>query len=75
MGEVGGFCVGSVVQTYGVGTRVKRGDEKGYFKFGGFTVTLLFKQGMTSDYEDILKNSGNDLKTAVLLGTKIGIAP
>jgi phosphatidylserine decarboxylase len=74
MGEVGGFCVGSIVQTYGDRKRVRRGHEKGYFKFGGSTVTLLFKQGMIHVDEDILKNSGNDLETAVLLGTKIGNA-
>jgi phosphatidylserine decarboxylase len=70
--EVGGFCVGSIVQTYIPGTRVGRGDEKGYFKFGGSTVTLLFKEGMISLDSDILENSSKDMETAVLLGSRIG---
>lgn len=33
--EVGATMVGSMIQTY-QGTNVKKGEEKGYFKFGGF---------------------------------------
>ncbi|MFH1489495.1 MAG: phosphatidylserine decarboxylase [Pseudomonadota bacterium] len=71
--EVGGFLVGSIVQTCGSRIRVGRGDEKGYFKFGGSTVTLLFKEGMVNLDADILGNSRGDMETAVLLGSKIGI--
>lgn len=41
--EVGATMVGSIVQTY-TGNFVKKGEEKGYFKFGGSTVVLLFEK-------------------------------
>jgi len=41
--EVGATCVGSIIQTYTPKKRVNRGEEKGYFKFGGSTVILFFE--------------------------------
>ncbi|MCK5784268.1 MAG: phosphatidylserine decarboxylase, partial [Desulfobacterales bacterium] len=41
MAEVGATMVGSIVQTY-KGNAAAKGEEKGYFKFGGSTVVLLF---------------------------------
>ncbi len=43
MVEVGATCVGSMVQTFKPGP-VMRGDEKGYFSFGGSSIVLLFEQ-------------------------------
>ena len=43
MAEVGATMVGGIVQTY-MGNSAKKGDEKGYFKFGGSTVVLLFEK-------------------------------
>ena len=73
MCEVGGFCVGTIVQTFTPGFRVDRGDEKGYFKFGGSTVIILFQPGRVSIDPDIIANSERDVETAVLLGTRIGV--
>ena len=39
--EVGATCVGSIIQTYNPNSQITKGDEKGYFKFGGST-TILF---------------------------------
>jgi phosphatidylserine decarboxylase len=33
--EVGATCVGSIVQTFTPGAAITKGDEKGYFRFGG----------------------------------------
>lgn len=41
--EVGACCVGSVCQTFAPEKFVKKGDEKGYFLFGGSTVITLFE--------------------------------
>ena len=35
MMEIGATCVGSIVQTYEPGGMIDKGDEKGYFAFGG----------------------------------------
>lgn len=71
MAEVGATMVGSIVQTYKKNSFVQKGDEKGYFKFGGSTVVLIFKKGSIEIDSDILKNSKNNLETRVLMGEKI----
>ena len=38
---IGAMMVGSTVLTKNVGDEVKRGDELGYFKFGGSTIVLM----------------------------------
>lgn len=72
MAEVGATMVGSIIQTYKENTYVKKGLEKGYFKFGGSTVVLIFKSGLVDIDKDILDNSSNNLETKVLMGEKIG---
>ncbi len=45
---IGAMLVGSIVWTGGAqkGTMVKRGQELGYFAYGGSTVVVLFPKGM-----------------------------
>jgi phosphatidylserine decarboxylase len=74
MMEVGALFVGSIVQTYRAGTQVQRGDEKGYFKFGGSTCVLFFEQGAVQFDEDIIKNSAAGLETLVQMGERIAVA-
>jgi phosphatidylserine decarboxylase len=69
--EVGALNVASIVQTYAPGP-VERGDEKGYFQFGGSTVVLLFAAGRTLFDDDLLENSRNGLETHVRSGEAIG---
>jgi len=70
--EVGATCVGSIIQTYEAGKEVKKGDEKGYFKFGGSTTILFIKKGMLKVDEDIIKNTDAGIETRVLMGERIG---
>ena len=63
--DVGAFGVGTIVQTYS-GVEHKKGDEKGYFKFGGSTVILLTKAGALKWDEDLVANSAAGLETRVL---------
>lgn len=72
MAEIGATMVGSIIQTYKKVSQVKKGDEKGYFEFGGSTTILFFEKGKVQIDEDILKNSKNALETSVLMGEKIG---
>lgn len=73
MAEVGATMVGSMVQTY-AGNKVEKGQEKGYFKFGGSTVVLLFEKSKIKMDEDLLKNSLKGSETEVKQGEKIGMA-
>ncbi|AFM40681.1 phosphatidylserine decarboxylase precursor [Desulfosporosinus acidiphilus SJ4] len=70
--EVGATCVGSIVQTYTPQTTVNRGDEKGYFKFGGSTVILFFESDQVSIDEDIIEQTKRGIESSVLLGERIG---
>ena len=70
--EVGATMVGSMIQTYS-GTTVKKGQEKGYFKFGGSTVVLLFEKDQIKIDADLLTNTANSLETTIKMGEQIAI--
>lgn len=70
--EVGATSVGSIVQTYHPGEKMVRGDEKGYFKFGGSTVLLFLKKGRAVIDDDILEQTKMGYETRVLAGETIG---
>ena len=72
MCEVGATMVGSIIDTY-KGDTVRKGEEKGYFKFGGSTVVLLFKHGKLEVDDDLIANSGRDLETTVEMGERIAV--
>lgn len=70
--EVGATCVGSIIQSYKANTYVKKGDEKGYFKFGGSTTILFFEKNKIKIDNDIIKQSLLGFETKVLMGENIG---
>ncbi|MEN9528466.1 MAG: hypothetical protein RI932_339 [Pseudomonadota bacterium] len=72
--EIGALFVGSIVQTYRAGTQVQRGDEKGYFKFGGSTCILFFEKGSIRFDDDIVRNSQNGLETLVKMGERLAVS-
>ena len=49
----------------------KRGEEKGYFLFGGSTIIIMTKKDILEIDEDILKNSEKGIETKVKQGEKI----
>ena len=69
--EVGALLVGKIVN-HPVTHPVKRGQEKGYFQFGGSTVVILVKKDVLQMDSDILENSARGIETIVRLGEKIG---
>jgi len=52
-----------------------RGDELGYFAFGGSTVILLFEPGKVVWDADLLANSARPLESFIRMGTAIGMSP
>ena len=71
MAEVGATLVGSIEQTF-KGSSVNKGEEKGYFKFGGSTVVLLFEKSKILIDEDLLINTAKGYETTVKMGERIG---
>lgn len=72
--EVGATCVGSIIQTYTPNKNVKKGEEKGFFKFGGSTVILFFQNDSVKIHDDILNQTKLGYECSVILGEPIGNA-
>jgi phosphatidylserine decarboxylase len=73
MAEVGATMVGSIVQTYS-GNIARKGEEKGYFRFGGSTVVLLFEKNKIRIDGDLLMNTLKGYETSIMEGQRIGEA-
>lgn len=73
---IGAMLVGSIVWTAGgqSGAQVRRGDELGYFAYGGSTVVVLFPPGLVAFDDDLRKNSEVPVETLVKVGMSIGRA-
>lgn len=71
--EVGATCVGSIIQTYTPNKSVSKGEEKGYFKFGGSTTILFFEKDTVKIDSDILEQSKIGFECKVNCGEHIGI--
>ncbi len=69
--EVGAMGVGRIVNHRGEGI-VRRGEEKGYFEFGGSTIVLLLRKNCFTPDEDIVRNTAEGYETMVRQGEQIG---
>ena len=69
--EVGALLVGRIVN-HPVSAPVRRGTEKGYFRFGGSSVLVLIPPGRVRLDADIVRNSEAGEETIVKMGEKIG---
>ena len=49
-----------------------RGEEKGYFAYGGSTVVLLTEKGAVTPDQDLLRNSAQGIETYVRTGETVG---
>jgi phosphatidylserine decarboxylase len=68
---VGAMCVGKIVETFISDKYYKKGDECGYFAFGGSTIVLLFKKGMIKPKEIFVKHSKEGYETQVRMGQAV----
>lgn len=71
--EVGAICVGKIIQSRPLdkGSAFSRGEEKGYFLFGGSTVIVVGEKGKWKPSEDILSNTKKGLETYLHLGMTV----
>ena len=72
--EVGALMVGKICNHEGKDI-FSRGEEKGYFEFGGSTVLLLFQQDAVLPDEELCRNTEQRLETVVRQGERVGIVP
>lgn len=70
--EVGATCVGSIHQTFTPLEPYAKGDEKGYFSFGGSSLVLLFEPGTIQFDQDLIDASAERLEVKALMGETIG---
>ncbi len=70
--EVGALTVGKIVQNNPLGHNFKRGEEKGYFEFGGSTIILFIKSDIVIINDDIMEYSSRGIETIVKYGSPIG---
>lgn len=71
--EIGALLVGTIVQSYARGP-VLRGQEKGFFRFGGSTVALVTRPGRVVLDDDLVESTRAGIETLVRMGTRIGRA-
>ncbi len=67
--EIGATCVGSIRQTFRSGERVNKGDEKGYFAFGGSSTITLFEPGAVTLAGDLLEHSAKQTELYARMGS------
>ena len=73
--EIGATCVGSVAQTCPEGGVVLKAQEKGYFRFGGSCIILMFRRGRIRFDDDLIRNSAEGLETYARMGDRLGTVP
>ena len=68
--EVGAMMVGRINNNHK--SRFERGEEKGFFSFGGSTIILLYKKDTIVVDDDIIINSKSETETVVRYGERVG---
>ncbi|KAG8776582.1 hypothetical protein FRC12_000836 [Ceratobasidium sp. 428] len=71
---IGAMMVGSIITTVKEGEQIARGQEFGYFAFGGSTIVILFERGKLTWDDDLLANGQSTLETLVRVGMGVGNA-
>ena len=71
--EVGAICVGKIVQSHRWNKPFMRGEEKGYFLFGGSTVVVMGEKGAWRPSQDIIEKTQAGIETYVRLGDEVAV--
>jgi len=70
--EIGATCVGSIRQTFLSDEEVAKGDEKGYFRFGGSSTIVIFEPGRIEFDDDLLEQSRQRRELYARVGDSLG---
>ncbi len=71
MVNIGALCVGKITETYNPNHWYKKGDELGYFSFGGSTIVLLFKKNLITIHPEIVNNSLMCIESLTQMGKSL----
>ena len=71
---VGATCVGSVTITAKLPGEISKGEEFGYFSFGGSTVLTLFEENTVVLSKDLLECSSQSIELYARMGDVMGTA-
>lgn len=71
--EVGALMVGKICN-HRESVSVRRGEEKGFFEYGGSTIILLTKKDAVEPRPDLLRNTEKGYETRLLQGQELGRA-
>ena len=70
---IGATLVGSIVWSVQPGDLVQKGNELGYFEFGGSTCIVLFPESQPVVWDgDLRSNAKRSLETLIKMGERIG---
>lgn len=69
--EIGATAVGSIHQTYESDKPVQKGQEKGYFDFGGSCLVLLFEKGRIAFDADLISHTKRGFETRANFGESL----
>lgn len=72
--EVGATNVGSIHETFTPGKSYRKGEEKGFFSFGGSALIILFKPKRVIFDQDLIQNTTKGIETLCLLGQSLGVS-
>jgi phosphatidylserine decarboxylase len=68
---VGATMVGTIIETYEPNSQINKGDEMGYFAFGGSSILLLVDRQKIKISSDILANTQKGFETSISMGEQI----
>ncbi|PLW06798.1 hypothetical protein PCANC_19780 [Puccinia coronata f. sp. avenae] len=71
---VGAMMVGSINMSIKVGDQVKKGEDIGYFAFGGSTILTIIESDRIEWDDDLETNSNHSIETLVRVGNRVGVA-
>lgn len=70
--EIGATCVGTIHQSYSPFKYYEKGDEKGFFSFGGSSLILIFPPHSIQFDADLLAATAQGLEIKCLMGQSMG---
>jgi phosphatidylserine decarboxylase len=70
--EVGATFVGTIHETFTPNQPYSKGDEKGYFSFGGSSLILLFEPGKIEFDQDLIEASERKIEVLGKMGQSLG---
>ena len=73
--EIGAMMIGRIKNLHASGYLAQKGEEKGYFEYGGSTVVILAEKDRVILPREFLDNTAGGFETIVKIGETIGKRP